>query len=129
MHTDNRVRRAFRNTFITLAAAVTVIAVEPSFANASLLANYYTYTMTDGFIARTIATRAVNAYVESDVSVGSYSDYFSAQDTDGDAEVNTTLVHCYSGGTYSVSSQHYAYDPATSEYDWGASGGNGNCHP
>jgi hypothetical protein len=127
MNADNRARRTVRNSLMTIAAAVAVIAVEPGLAGATLLSNYYTYTQTDGFIARTIATRAINVYVESDVSVGSYSDWFGNSGV-GDTEVNTTLVHCYSGGSFSASSSHSAYDPSTSEYEWAASGGSGNCH-
>jgi len=110
---------------ITLSLAL--LAYAPRLGNATILSNYWTSVYTGGgYTAVTTSLRPADLRVESDWISGGYSgwsgDYqygLTFLSVDGHA---TTCI-----GSYSVTSEHSAYESSTGDYGWASSGGSAGC--
>lgn len=114
-----------------LIAAITLglglVAYSPKLGNATIMANHWTSVYTGGgYTAVTVALRSADVGVDTYWSSGIYGG--------GDWKyVNGTTYVSVDGhaspciGSYSVSTEHSAYEPSTGDYDWASSGGSGSC--
>lgn len=128
MQRFDRARRPLGKTAACLAVALTILGVAAPIAGASYITSAGTVTPSfgNGFTAWTATSRAANLEIESDAyhGGGHYNNSISRP--------NTTYLELYDAipgcsGSFSVSSQHRAYDPATAEYDFASSGAEGTC--
>jgi hypothetical protein len=128
MNAEFRAGHAVRRHLLALAAAAAVLALEPAMAGATLLSSYGTGAQTGGFTSHTSATRSASVQVDSDVSIGSYNEpYNDTQYNATWASLSHVVTHCYTGGSFSVYSQHAVFDPSNNEYESASSGADGNC--
>jgi hypothetical protein len=127
MRTIYRGRGTAAKLLGSIAIAVVVLGFAPTPANATLMTSYWTTVYAGGgYIAYTSSSRPANLEVESDWSSGSYSGW-AGNSVSGatSVEVNTHVDTCV--GSFTISSQHRASDPATGEYEWQTSGGSASC--
>jgi hypothetical protein len=120
-------RKLLANGLAAALLGIALVAYAPSSGDATVLGNIWTTGYTGGgFTAVTTGTRSAELRVESDWSSGSNSGWA------GDYAYNSTYLSIDAWanpcvGTFNVYTQHSAYDPSNSEYEWASTGGNGNC--
>lgn len=131
-HSENlimSVQRSRRRIARGIAALVVTIAALGSIPKllqaASLITVHYTaWTNGHGFIAHTDAVRPLTLQIDSDVY--GYASYYNVDYGVTSLEINT-VQNCDPGTWVTVYSQHSAFDPANSDYDWQDSGVTGYC--
>ncbi|HEV7994143.1 MAG TPA: hypothetical protein VGP25_20115 [Gemmatimonadaceae bacterium] len=120
-----------RSIATKLIAAVTLgvalFAFAPTLGNATILGNVWTTRYTGGgYTAVTTSLRPAELRVESDWSSGSWSGWT------GDYQYNQTFLSVDGHASpcvnsYSVSTQHSAYEPSTGDYGFATTGGSASC--
>lgn len=128
MQRSDRAAALLAKAAASFAGAVFILGVAAPIAGASFITSAGTVASSigNGFSAYTSTSRAANLEIESDAYHG------AGQYNTSTSQPNTTYLSLYAAipgcaGTFSVSTQHRAYDPATAEYDFASSGAEGTC--
>ncbi len=128
MQTENHGRKWTAQLLASIAVGVAVLGFTPGLADATMMTYYWTSAQGSGFIAYTAASRNVDLTIESDVVFAYTTDWYGNSASNASSvEINTHIGHCSGGGSYTISTQHTATDPVTSEYEWQSSGASGSC--
>jgi len=129
MQRFDRARRPLVKMATSFAVAAVILSVAAPAAGATFITRAGTVASSigNGFSAYTETSRAANLEIESDAyhGGGSYNVIKDGNNTTY-LELDAAIPGC--SGSFSVSTQHRAYDPATAEYDFASSGADGSCY-